>query len=44
MAPAIRRITAWGAVAAALAGVFALYTRPDVAVMLAEQFWACFGS
>jgi hypothetical protein len=28
--------------AAALAGVFALYTRPDFLVTLADQLWACF--
>lgn len=44
MKPAARRFAAWGAAVLVLAGVFALYTRPDVAVMLAEQFWACFGS
>ncbi len=30
-----------GAVAALL-GVFALYTRPDFLVTLANQVWACF--
>ncbi len=27
---------------AALAGVFALYTRPEFLVSLADQLWACF--
>jgi len=27
---------------AALAGVFALYTRPDFLVQLSNQVWACF--
>jgi hypothetical protein len=27
---------------AALAGVFALYTRPDFLVQLSNQLWACF--
>lgn len=27
---------------AVLAGVFALYTRPDFLVQLANQLWACF--
>lgn len=35
-------VLAWTAAAAVLAGVFALYTQPDVAVMIAEQVWACF--
>lgn len=38
------RLAAWAAAGAALAGVFALYTHPEIAVLLAEQFWACFGS
>jgi hypothetical protein len=34
---------AWlGAAALALAGVFALYTRPAFLVTLADQIWACF--
>lgn len=28
--------------AAGLLGVFALYTRPDFLVQLANQLWACF--
>lgn len=31
-----------GAAALALAGVFALYTRPGFLVTLADQIWACF--
>jgi hypothetical protein len=27
---------------AALAGVFALYTRPDFLLQLSNQVWACF--
>jgi len=42
--PQARRLTAWGAALAALGGVFALYTHPEIAVLLAEQFWACFGA
>jgi hypothetical protein len=41
--PHARRLAAWAVAAAALAGVFALYTRPEIAVMVAEQLWACFG-
>ena len=36
------RLAAWGAALGALALVFALYTRPEVMVMLADQLWACF--
>lgn len=32
----------WGIALAALAGVFALYTRPEFLVSLADQLWACF--
>ena len=38
------RAAAWAAAAVVLAGVFALYTQPAIAVMLAEQLWACFGA
>lgn len=37
-----RKLLGWTAIAAVLAAVFALYTRPGVMVMLADQFWACF--
>ena len=43
LSPNARRLAAWAAVAVALGGVFALYTRPEIAVMVAEQLWACFG-
>lgn len=36
------RLAALAAAAAALAGVFALYARPDFLVMLSNQLWACF--
>jgi hypothetical protein len=32
----------WALAIAAPLGVFALYTRPDFLVMLADQLWACF--
>ena len=38
-----RRLAAWAGAALALGGVFALYAHPEVAVMVAEQLWACFG-
>jgi hypothetical protein len=32
----------WCAIAAALAGVFLLYARPDFMVQIANQLWSCF--
>ena len=32
----------WAAIAAVLAGVFALYTRPQMMVTLGDMIWACF--
>jgi len=43
MVDRLRRTATWIATAAVLAGVFALYARAEVAVMVAEQLWACFG-
>ena len=42
LGPRARRVLGWAGAAAVLAAVFALYTRPGVAVMLADQLWACF--
>jgi hypothetical protein len=42
MAVRARKFLAWAAVAGVLAAVFALYTQPQVMVMLADQIWACF--
>jgi multisubunit Na+/H+ antiporter MnhB subunit len=36
------RSLAWIATGVALALVFAAYLRPDLAVTLANQLWACF--
>lgn len=36
------RIAIYAAALAALLGVFALYTRPQVMVALADMIWACF--
>ena len=36
------KVAAWLGVTAALLAVFALYTRPDFLVTLANQVWACF--
>ena len=38
----MRKCLAYSAALAVLLGVFALYTRPDFLVTLAEQLWACF--
>ena len=37
-----RKLAAWTAITAVLAGVFALYTRPDMMVALGDMIWACF--
>jgi hypothetical protein len=37
-----RKLTAFAVALAALLAVFALYTRPDFLVTLADQIWACF--
>jgi hypothetical protein len=38
----LRKATLYAAALAACAGVFMLYTQPDVLVTLAQQVWACF--
>lgn len=38
------RLAAYAVAIAALAGVFALYTRPQMMVTLTDFVWACFGS
>jgi len=40
--PAPLRWLAYAAALAALLAVFALYTRPEFLVTLADQIWACF--
>ena len=42
MAARAKKLAIWSAVAAALAGVFALYTRPGMMVALGDMIWACF--
>lgn len=37
-----RKTLAYGAAIAVLFGVFALYSRSDFLVTLADQVWACF--
>jgi hypothetical protein len=36
------RVAAYAVAAVVLAGVFALYTRPEMMVSLGEMIWACF--
>ncbi len=38
----MRRALAWAAAGLVLLLVFASYFRPDLAVTLANQLWACF--
>ena len=38
------KLAAWAVAIATLAGVFALYTRPQMMVTLADFVWACFGN
>ena len=38
----LRRSLGWAAAALVLALVFAAYLRPDLAMTLANQLWACF--
>ena len=40
--PAWLRVLVWTVVLAVLLAVFALYTRPDFMLTLADQIWACF--
>lgn len=42
MTPRVRTLLAYALALAVLAGVFALYTRPQLLVTLSEQIWACF--
>ena len=37
-----RKLLAYGAAMAILLAVFALYTRPDMMIALADMVWACF--
>ena len=37
-----RRLIPYAVVVASTLAVFALYTRPDFLVTLADQVWACF--
>lgn len=38
----VGRVVAWVGAGVVLALVFAAYLRPDVAMTLANQLWACF--
>jgi len=37
-----RRVMAWAAAAALLLLVFVAYLKPELAMTLANQLWACF--
>jgi len=38
----VKKLLVYGVAAAALLGVFALYTQPGMMVALADFMWACF--
>jgi hypothetical protein len=38
----LQKLSWWTAAALASWGVFALYTRPDFLLTLADQVWSCF--
>jgi hypothetical protein len=42
MATRARKLLAYGIAIAVMLAVFALYTRPQMLVTLADQIWACF--
>jgi hypothetical protein len=42
MAARAKKLVWFGAAAALLLAVFALYARPDVMVMMGDLLWACF--
>lgn len=42
MKKAARQLLVWAGALTMLLAVFALYTRPDFLVTLADQVWACF--
>lgn len=37
-----RKLLAYGVAVTVLLAVFAMYTRPQIMVALADQIWACF--
>ena len=38
----MKKALAWTGIAVVLAGVFALYARPQMMVTLGDMIWACF--
>jgi len=42
MSPRSRKVAAYALAALVLAGVFALYTRPEMMVSIGDMIWACF--
>lgn len=43
MTPRAKKLLGYTGAVLVLAGVFALYTRPDMMVALGDMIWACFG-
>jgi hypothetical protein len=37
-----KKVALWAAITAVLVAVFALYTRPQMMVVLGDMIWACF--
>ena len=42
MAPRARKVAAYALAGVVLAGVFALYLRPEMMVSVGDMIWACF--
>jgi hypothetical protein len=42
MSPRVKAAAAWTCAILVLAGVFVLYTRPQMMVSLGDMIWACF--
>ena len=42
MASRVRKVAAYALAGVVLAGVFALYTRPEMMVSIGDMIWACF--
>ena len=42
MSPRSRKVAAYALAGLVLAGVFALYTRPEMMVGIGDMIWACF--
>ena len=42
MSSRAKTVLAWAGATAVLLGVFALYTRPEMMVLMGDMIWACF--